>query len=329
MIYFLPAEYKYTAGFRSTLAAWRTLKVCYSHGLAVFGQACEGCAAWRVLWEPASCKRCSPLSAKAQSHHCSFPVSQAKTEQHEATWCCLESQNKGKKNMAWIEQKSLLFSSLSHCLLHGLGHPPEQHLFKLEVLNFALLVHFLLLSFLPRRDSRVYRRWGIPPSLYGKPVYSARVQVLLPRAIKTSMAVLEGEKGSASCLLFDFLSPCSGRCGCWAAWCTAIKESWGQLSPSPGWWGSCLCQPLQRCSQSWEAFNFYPSLWVGIENISGPTSMETFAFLHKKIVKKEEALLPSVGTTRGLTLLMTCFASIKLVLAPWVEQHPRNVSPRS
>lgn len=144
--------------------------------------------------------------------------------------------------MAWIEQKSLLLSSLSHYLLHGLGQPPGQLLFKLEALNFTLLVDFLLLSFLPSKDTRVHGRRGIPLSPCSKPVYSAHLQVLLPRAINTSMAVLKEQKGSASCLLFDFLPPCSGRCGCWAAWYTPVKGSCGQLSPSPGWWGFCLCQ---------------------------------------------------------------------------------------
>lgn len=51
--------------------------------------------------------------------------------------------------MAWIEQKSLMLLSLSHCPLHGLGQPPGQLLFKLEALNFALFVRFVLLAFLP------------------------------------------------------------------------------------------------------------------------------------------------------------------------------------
>lgn len=119
-----------------------------------------------------------------------------------------------KKSMAWIEQKSLLLSSLSHYLLRGLGQPPGRLLFKLEALNFTLLVDFLLLSFLPSKDTRVHGRLGIPLGPCSKLVYSSHLQVLLPRAINTSMAVLKEQKGSASCLLFDFLPPCSGRCGC-------------------------------------------------------------------------------------------------------------------
>ena len=90
--------------------------------------------------------------------------------------------------MAWIELKSLMLSTLSHRLLHGLGQPPGQLLFKLEALNFALFVLFEFLAFLP--STHTSKSMGDR----GFQVYSACMQVLLPRAINTSTAVLEGSR---------------------------------------------------------------------------------------------------------------------------------------
>lgn len=84
----------------------------------------------------------------------------------------------------------------SHCFLQILGQPPGQLLFKLKALSFALIVNFVLLAFLP--NAQTWKSKGHR----GFQVYSARMQVVLPRAINTTMAALERKN---SLLLACFL----------------------------------------------------------------------------------------------------------------------------
>lgn len=70
------------------------------------------------------------------------------------------------------------------------------------------------------------------------------MQVLLPRAITQHICAGREKEEPASWLLCCFPLPCPGRWGCWATWCSVMKEPCEQLSPSLGEWGTCQCQPL-------------------------------------------------------------------------------------
>lgn len=116
-----------------------------------------------------------------------------------AAWAA-KIRKKKKKNMAQIEQKSLRLLTLSHCFLHVLGQTPGQLLFKLKALSFAPIVNFVLLAF--PCNAQIWRSKGHR----GFQVYIARMQVLPPRAINTTMAVLEGKNSLLlACFLVSYL----------------------------------------------------------------------------------------------------------------------------
>lgn len=121
-----------------------------TEGLTAMGWLClQGCTAWRISQEPASCKRCSPFSAKARSNQCSFSTSQAKPEKRSHLVLLGEPRWGRKLGTDWPEVSNVIESqSLLPLYLGAILWPHDQlHLLsKSKAHNF---VHFFILVFCP------------------------------------------------------------------------------------------------------------------------------------------------------------------------------------
>lgn len=232
LIYFIPAEWKYTVSFRSSLAAWWSLSVTATgwHLYTALWRlhSLEGLVRAKILQ-----KVLTPLSQVLEpSLICSCVLGQC-WESHSHLVLLGEPEIRGKTWHGLKEIPDVIDSQLSHCLLHGLEQPLCR--FYSNGDNFTLLVHFLF-PFLPRAqtsNSTANRISGLQHSPAGAASQSHHPSVLCWKG-----------KDPASWLLCCFPAPCPGRCGCWATWYTGMKEPCEQLSPSLGWWGTCQCQPL-------------------------------------------------------------------------------------